>query len=163
MCIVRLGTGDDNKTGEFSEKFQLAIAPPRFRKIILQLFSNFMLKIYNIKFWIENAPPTPRLPFGTLPKIHLFWYGHPSLNMSHQRSNTRVSTCISKFAFFQAVTFSSGTKPDIASLNCFFFFLFLRSTLLCLMSSSSTLSPSSSVMIHHNRGMILPPPPPLRH
>ena len=34
-----LGTGDDTKTDEFSEKFQTAFySSPRFRKIMLQIF-----------------------------------------------------------------------------------------------------------------------------
>ena len=30
----------------------------------------------NVDFWIENPPP----PFGTFPKIHPFWWHHPSLS-----------------------------------------------------------------------------------
>ena len=76
--------------------------------------------------------------------------------MSHPRSNKRVSTCISKFAFFQAVTFSSGTKPDIASLNCFFLPFFEVHTFMfnVMTISSSTLSPSSSVMIHRHHDLM---------
>ena len=40
-----LGTGGVSKTDEFSEKFQTTFdPPPHFRKIMLQLCSNFMLK-----------------------------------------------------------------------------------------------------------------------
>ena len=76
MCIVCLGTGDGTKTGEFSEKFQMAIAPsPSFSKYHIAILFQFQSlvqwsKICNIKFRFENDPPPP--PFRTFPKIHLF-------------------------------------------------------------------------------------------
>ena len=70
------GTGGATKTDEFSIKFQTAFAPPpHFRKIILQIFNNFLLKKHSSKaqklqhkFWNENDPA-----FGTFPKIRPFF------------------------------------------------------------------------------------------
>ena len=45
-----------------------------FPKFVTEL-SSIMAKICNINFWIENDPP----PFGTFPKIHLFWMCQASL------------------------------------------------------------------------------------
>ena len=43
--LLSLGTGGVSKTDDFSEKFQKAFdPPPQFRKIILQIIFNFMLK-----------------------------------------------------------------------------------------------------------------------
>ena len=44
---LHLGTGDDNRTDEFSEKFQTAFDPlPNFREIMLQFFSEKALFVF---------------------------------------------------------------------------------------------------------------------
>ena len=60
--------------------------PPRFRKIILQIFSRIhdQSTVYNgknlqYKFLDWKWPPPP---FGTFPKKHPFWWVHPSLTVS---------------------------------------------------------------------------------
>ena len=70
------------KNDEFSEKFQTAF-DPHFRKIMLRFFSGLHDRrtVYNGKNlqhkFLEWKWPPP--PFGTFPKIHPFWLGHPSL------------------------------------------------------------------------------------
>ena len=76
--------GGASKMDEFSEKFQKVfdLTPsPHFGKIMLHFFIFMLkkpcLKVKNLqhKFLDWKCPP----PFGTFPKLHLFWYRHPSL------------------------------------------------------------------------------------
>ena len=73
---------DDTKTDEFYEKFQTAFDLPSFSEIRNYFFGKVYLissvwrsKICNVNFWIQNDPSH----LGTFPKIHPFWYRHPSL------------------------------------------------------------------------------------
>ena len=63
------------KLDGFSEKFQTALDPPHFRKIILHFSENPCAKVQYVIFCIENDPPPPIVTFS---KIHPFWYRHPS-------------------------------------------------------------------------------------
>ena len=76
-----LGTGGATQTNEFSEKFQTAFdTNPSFLENHVAFFPKC-----NINFWIENGPP-PRL--GTFPKIHRFWWCHPSLSVKYAKKTS---------------------------------------------------------------------------
>ena len=83
--------GDDTKTDEFSEKFQTAFAPPpSFSEYHIAFFSEksqknpvYRSKICNIFLDWKIIPSS----FGSFPKIHPFWYRHPSLAIT-MRSKT---------------------------------------------------------------------------
>ena len=83
------------KTDKFSEKFWTAIdfPPSFFRKSYCIFFCKALLKvnlkpfinvqILQYKFLDLKWPlPPPLPPFGTFPKIHPFWYRHPSLRVN---------------------------------------------------------------------------------
>ena len=81
-----LGTVDDNKTGEFSEKFQGGRGHFESKNLRCR-FWTFKQSLLNILFRKSNSE-FPKMrggqrPFGTFPKIHPFWYRrHPSLTSS---------------------------------------------------------------------------------
>ena len=66
-------------------------------------------KICNIKFWIENDPPSP---FGTFPKNHPIWYSHPFLNVIHKALLSCHKTWVIDFSRSQITVITFTVTSD---------------------------------------------------
>ena len=105
-----LGTDAATKTDEFSEKLQKAFAPTptHFRKIILKISHSFTLKKPGLK--VRNLQQKKN--FGTFPKIHPFWWRHPSVIINQSLQSRNFETIFGPDQSLQSWNFETISSPD---------------------------------------------------